>query len=222
MVFGHFPMAIIQNDKKKSRGHRACMKIARSSRILGFVRASCAFTANFVDYLRTSRFLSLFLTRYLWVKPAGHSIASIFGSQAFCALLDQLGLMQEKEHFERTDRYAVLADTWCRERGLEGVMRRGVRPNPRKYPGVGECQFLVQSALGNLAIRFIKKDNSHHYLWPTRRSNSNSHRRPGWTRPSAAVFPYIVSRERSHSQRVMRVGRHHAGPTFTVGGGRAA
>ena len=39
------------------------------------------------------------------------------------------------------------------------------------------------------------------------------------TRPSAAVFPYIVSRERSHSQRVMRVGRHHAGPTFTVGGG---
>ena len=40
------------------------------------------------------------------------------------------------------------------------------------------------------------------------------------TRPSAAVFPYIVSRERSHSQRVMRVGRHHAGPTFTVGGGK--
>ena len=62
------------------------MKIARSSRILGIVRASCAFTANFVDYLRTSRFLSLFLTRYLWVKPAGHSIASIFGSQALCAI----------------------------------------------------------------------------------------------------------------------------------------
>ena len=34
------------------------------------------------------------------------------------------------------------------------------------------------------------------------------------TRPSAAVFPYIVSRERSHSQRVMRVGRDHAGQTF--------
>ena len=48
---------------------------------------------------------------------------------------------------------------------------------------------------------------------------TNSHSRPGWTRPSAAVFPYIVSRERSHSQRVMRVGRHHAGPTFPVGGG---
>ena len=146
-------------------------KIARSTRILGIIRASCAFTATFVDYLRSSRFLLLFLTRYLWVKPAGHSIASIFGSQAFCALLDQLGLMQEEEHFERTDRYAVLADTRCRERGLEGVMQRGVRPNPGKYPGVGECQFLVQSALGTLAILFIKNGNSNHYLWPTRRSN---------------------------------------------------
>ena len=72
-------------------------------------------------------------------------------------MLDQLGLMQEEEHFERTDRYAVLADTWCRERGLEGVMQRGVRPNPRKYPGDGGHQFLVQSALGNSMIQFIKK-----------------------------------------------------------------
>ena len=65
--------------------------------------------------------------------------------------------MQEEEHFERTDRYAVLADTWCRERGLEGVKRRGVRPNPRKYPGDGEHQFLVHSALGTLQIYSKRK-----------------------------------------------------------------
>ena len=125
----------------------------------------------YAHFLPISALFLAFLTRYLWVKPAGHDIAPIFGSQALCATLDQLGLMQEEEHFERTDRYAVLADTRCRERGLEGVMQRGVRPNPRKYPGVGECQFLVQSALGTLAILFIKNGNSNHYLWPTRRSN---------------------------------------------------
>ena len=55
--------------------------------------------------------------------------------------------MQEGEHLEHIDRCADLADTRCRERGLEGVMRRGVRSNPREYPGDGEHQFLVQFAL---------------------------------------------------------------------------
>ena len=126
----------------------------------------------------------------------------------YAQFLGHFGLMQEKEHFERADRCAVLADTRCRERGLDGVKRRGVGPNPRKYPGVGECQFLVQSALGNLPIQFKNKGeaNYHYNQWPTRRSNSNSHRRPGKDQTLRCCVPIhceprALTQPESHARR---------------------
>ena len=40
----------------------------------------------YAHFLPISALFLAFLTRYLWVKPAGHDIAPIFGSQALCAI----------------------------------------------------------------------------------------------------------------------------------------